>query len=242
MSKIKTKAQPCGERATKIVINPNGEKISQITYTCEKHAELYLQEEGRIEDKDEWISAMCTFAEMVRDDVQEQVFEWLNKALARDLGRARPPLAELVNHVLRKSKEPLAVDLARMVAGLAEWIERGEKSSAEFEEAIRDPELYRKLSAPYESHEAAEKSVRAFIADVRVARAKHKLPDVVLAWRIGVRQGQGSQARVGDAMGTGFMGNAAHVLGMSAWLFGRMQAESKREIEALIADAQDWRD
>lgn len=50
-----------------------------------------------------------------------------------------------------------------------------------------DPELYRQLSAPFDTAEEANTALVAFFADVRAARIKHRMPDVLTVVAVNVR-------------------------------------------------------
>ena len=54
-------------------------------------------------------------------------------------------------------------------------------------ETIHDPDLYATLSVPFNSTDEANTALRAFLKDVRAARAKHRIADVVLAMQMKVR-------------------------------------------------------
>ena len=43
-----------------------------------------------------------------------------------------------------------------------------------------NPKRYRELCTPFVSNDAANEALKAFYADVEIAREKHKIPDVVV--------------------------------------------------------------
>jgi adenylyl- and sulfurtransferase ThiI len=51
-----------------------------------------------------------------------------------------------------------------------------------------DPELYHRMAAPYDSEEDAQQAISAFCEEVRAARVKHRIPEVVMF--CGVYHGQ----------------------------------------------------
>lgn len=56
-----------------------------------------------------------------------------------------------------------------------------------------NPKLYRELSAPFESTEAANKSLEAFAKDLEEIRAKHKVCDVVAVLQVNALNKDGEE-------------------------------------------------
>ena len=95
--------------------------------------------------------------------------------------------------------------------------------------AINDPALYRKLCEPYESREAVDKPLAAFIDDVRAAREKHGVPDVTILFQV-VAMIDGEEIRLG---GMHHSGNPMAGLQMLAEHYGRQSALWESELVRL---------
>ena len=65
---------------------------------------------------------------------------------------------------------------------------------------INDPALYRKLSEPFADAATADAAYAAFFTDVRAARERHRLPDVVLivAYNVTTPDGERRLMRMGS--------------------------------------------
>lgn len=61
-------------------------------------------------------------------------------------------------------------------------------------EMVQDPELYRELSKPYATSAEAEAATHAFLEEVIALRAKHRVPEILVAAAAYVVEGPDGQA------------------------------------------------
>lgn len=94
-----------------------------------------------------------------------------------------------------------------------------------------DPENYYKLSAPYESEDAADEAISKFYEELGELRKKHKIPDLLIVIKATVRHKDG---KVGQMMGQYAYGSTLDHLAMAAYVYGQLQAEHKELINKLI--------
>lgn len=97
-----------------------------------------------------------------------------------------------------------------------------------------DPELYRQLSAPFDTAEEANTALVAFYADVRAARIKHRMPDALVIVAVNVRY-QDDATQVGRAISHCHNGNQSEAEGLAAYAYGQLAAEHREEINKAIA-------
>lgn len=94
-----------------------------------------------------------------------------------------------------------------------------------------NPELYRQLSAPFESSDAANEAIRAFVTDLRELRERHRIRDVHVIISADVIYGE----REGTVITDAHYGDSLRAEQMLAWALGREQAEHKEFIAKLLA-------
>ena len=97
-----------------------------------------------------------------------------------------------------------------------------------------NPALYRRLSEPFPSIEAANSALVAFFADVEAARERHRIADVTVLCEVS-HVLEGEEVR---ASASGMMGDSARVLPMIAREFGAAQQRHKEQIALVVARAR----
>lgn len=96
-----------------------------------------------------------------------------------------------------------------------------------------NPKLYREMSIPFLSHQAASEAVTAFHEELGELRRKHKIPDLYVVAEVGYLDGDEEYASRG-AMHYGSMEKRES---MAAWAAGFEAAESRRRIEDTVVAA-----
>ena len=86
-----------------------------------------------------------------------------------------------------------------------------------------NPELYRKLSEPFQSNQEADVEMQAFMEGVKALREKHLLPDVVILIQANVKTEDGEEAIFQAVAG---FGDPMRRVTMLAQALGREQAEN----------------
>jgi hypothetical protein len=95
---------------------------------------------------------------------------------------------------------------------------------------INDPSLYRRMSEPHESLEAANAAWLAFYADVRAAREKHRIPDVLIVAELPfIDNGEESRAPVCSTIG-----NARIAVELAAFAYGQEVKAKDRRIASAV--------
>jgi hypothetical protein len=86
------------------------------------------------------------------------------------------------------------------------------------------------IHPPFENADKANGALMAFLNDVRAARTKHGIQQVLVGLAVeGVYDGQQGRAYAHDALGDQFNDEA-----LAAWLLGKMAAERRRAIALLL--------
>lgn len=94
----------------------------------------------------------------------------------------------------------------------------------------RDPEKYRRLSAP-RSPDETNAAINAFFEELGALREKHGLPDVIAIVGVSIQYDSG----VGDAVTSCQYGDSTKAEGLIAWAFGQAQAEHREIINRLTS-------
>jgi hypothetical protein len=94
-----------------------------------------------------------------------------------------------------------------------------------------NPELFRRMSEPYDTADAANAALEAFYADVKAAREKHRIAQVYVIAETNVKY----ESFESPAMSTASFGSGEHSLAMVAWAFGREQEQHEELIAAMRA-------
>ena len=66
-----------------------------------------------------------------------------------------------------------------------------------------NPKLYRELSAPFADKTAAQNAIEAFINEMEVARAKHKIADIISVIQVNCLDETGEEGVMTLSMGFG---------------------------------------
>lgn len=98
-------------------------------------------------------------------------------------------------------------------------------------EVTRDEATYRRMREPHESMAAAEEAMRAFYADVRAAREKHKITNGLLVVEFYALDSQGSEIPLTSRMS---MGDSSHMVLLAAWLYGQEKRDYSENIGSLL--------
>ena len=98
---------------------------------------------------------------------------------------------------------------------------------------IKDPENYRKMSAPFASVDEAQASLKSFMIGVHELRQKHRIADVLTVSSVNVKYEEGE----GRAIIHGFSGDSANAEGMAAYAYGQESAQ-KRELMSRILSGE----
>jgi hypothetical protein len=95
------------------------------------------------------------------------------------------------------------------------------------EGGISDPDLYAKLSAPFESQAKAQAAFKAFSRELRELRAKHRIANVVAVCAV--------SAHIGDAVTSLATvtqnGDSTETKYLLAWALGRTEAREAADVE-----------
>ena len=96
---------------------------------------------------------------------------------------------------------------------------------------INDPANYRELSAPFTSIGVANAALKAFFDDVRAARQKHRIADVLTVVSVNVAYDSGE----GTAMSHSTNGDVLKAQALAAYAYGVEQSESRERMARLVA-------
>ena len=101
-----------------------------------------------------------------------------------------------------------------------------------------NPSLYRQLSEPFPTPEAASAAIEAFWEELEEIRKKHKIPDVhmVLAWK-----SLGSDGQPGEYTASAHLGNELMAEPMAAYAYGKEQADRRERIASVVERASKGR-
>jgi hypothetical protein len=96
-----------------------------------------------------------------------------------------------------------------------------------------NPARYRALSAPFASTKEAGEAIDAFWSDVKAARIKHRIPDVLVALAVNGLNEDGKEGRmmVSCAMGGGPYEEEV----LAAFALGRAQLQRQEETSRLLS-------
>lgn len=97
-----------------------------------------------------------------------------------------------------------------------------------------DPATYRRLSVPFPTVEASNEALTAFFEEVRAARERHRIPDVIVLAEISVMI-DGEEVR-GSAHAHN--GDSSRILPMLAREFGAAQQRHEEQIALTVARAR----
>lgn len=102
------------------------------------------------------------------------------------------------------------------------------------DDVTNDPANYRRCSEPFDDIEQANEAISKFFAEVKVAREKHRISDVVVIVEVGHRL-DGDEVR-GSA--SSMLGDFNRVLPMVAREYGAAQQRHEERLALLIARAR----
>ena len=108
--------------------------------------------------------------------------------------------------------------------------DRGIRETA-MTKSVQNPELYRKLSEPFDSLAVANEALNSLMDDMRVLREKHHIPDLYWVVRITAKNPDESET---GAYSNGGMGNVLEWEAMLAYALGVEQAERQQRIGTLV--------
>jgi len=98
-----------------------------------------------------------------------------------------------------------------------------------------DPENYHKMSEPHESIKDANDALDRFFEKVSEARKECKIADVLIVTKDSIRAENGE---VGQFMQHSQLGSALAGVAMSAYAYGKLQAEQKEMLSKLVAEQE----
>jgi len=102
---------------------------------------------------------------------------------------------------------------------------------------VQNPKLYRELSVPFESAEAANAALTAFYEEVRELRKKHKITDLHLICQVSANFKDDDGEDEGQLMAVCHFGSELMIEGMTGYAFGKAHADSKARIAKATAAA-----
>lgn len=98
-----------------------------------------------------------------------------------------------------------------------------------------DPELYREISKPFPSAEAASEAIDAFYDELYELRRKHKIPDVLVVMQV---NGMTRDGQEGTMILSGMIGGAMYEESLAAYALGEASARRQEKIAAIIGGAK----
>lgn len=98
-------------------------------------------------------------------------------------------------------------------------------------ERTHDPATYRKMQEPFGSPETANAALQAFFDDVKAARVKHHIADVLLVINVNVVYPSGE----GQALTCSMIGDELRGEPMAAYAHGAMAAEHREMMNTLLS-------
>lgn len=99
---------------------------------------------------------------------------------------------------------------------------------------FNDPALYRRMSQPKASIDAAQAAWDAFCAEVRVLREKHAIPDVLVASFIPCIEGDNET----EVFANLNLGSSARSLELAARLYGSEQAIHEAMMRVMVSESK----
>jgi hypothetical protein len=98
---------------------------------------------------------------------------------------------------------------------------------------IHNADVYREMSEPFESLEAADAALAAFDKELRELRVKHKITDVLCVTHFNTLINGKEQ----EHFATSLVGSVLMGEGMAAYAFGSEKARARQRIARLLAEA-----
>lgn len=99
---------------------------------------------------------------------------------------------------------------------------------------IRDNELYRELSIPFENVEVANESLKKFCDELYDLRAKYRIRELLFVMRVGCKRDDGDEA---DATVVNHFGASIQMEGIAAYAYGTLAARRQQYVQDEIEDA-----
>jgi hypothetical protein len=93
-----------------------------------------------------------------------------------------------------------------------------------------NPALYRKMSEPFQSREAAEAALGAFYEELRALREKHRVRDVSATWSFSYLLPDGVES---ESVGRCHIGDQMREVQMASWALGEAEASFVSEVARL---------
>jgi hypothetical protein len=97
-----------------------------------------------------------------------------------------------------------------------------------------DPDNYARCSAPFETAEEANAALDAFWDEFYELRNKHRIADVLVTFRLQVRQKDGGAA---EMFGSLMAGNQMYAEPLAAWSLGKASADRQEMIGRFVAQS-----
>jgi hypothetical protein len=97
-----------------------------------------------------------------------------------------------------------------------------------------DLNLYREMSQPFMTAEAATDALQAFFEDLGELRKKHEIPDLVCAVKMGYLTSDGVEV---DGMSYVSYGDQMNVEPMAAYLYGQAAKDRQEFLAKIVRDA-----
>ena len=94
-----------------------------------------------------------------------------------------------------------------------------------------DSENYRRMSEPFENQDLANEALKNFYEDLKIARKKHKIPDILIVTKGSTKYPDGG---TGQWMQHSQYGNLLNAEPMAAYAYGQTQAEHRQAINKLL--------
>lgn len=99
---------------------------------------------------------------------------------------------------------------------------------------IRDNELYRELSVPFDNVDVANESLTKFCEELYELRAKYRIRELLFVMRFGCKREDGDEA---DATVVNHFGASIQMEGIAAYAYGTLAARRQQYIQNEIEDA-----
>ena len=96
---------------------------------------------------------------------------------------------------------------------------------------LSNPSLYRELSKPFPTKEAANAALVAFQEELGELRKKHRLADVTVVVSVSITYPDGEE---GDAMIVGGYGSTTKRESMLAYAYGKERAENEAALAKML--------
>jgi hypothetical protein len=99
---------------------------------------------------------------------------------------------------------------------------------------IRDNELYRELSIPFESVDVANESLQKFCEELYELRKKYRIRELLFVMRVGCKRDDGEEA---DATVVNHFGASIQMEGIAAYAYGTLAARRQQYVQDEIEEA-----